>query len=429
MTQRAASAGEAIVDPATHGLDVYAVGGAIRDTLLGLPVQDRDYVVVGATPAAMEARGFRTVGKDFPVFLHPRTQAEYALARTERKTAAGYKGFSVYYAPDVTLEDDLVRRDLTINAMAQRVAEDGALVGPVVDPYGGQADLAARAFRHVSEAFAEDPVRILRVARFAARFAEFHVAPETNALMQRMVEAGEVDALVPERVWQEFARGLMEARPSRMFAVLRDCGALARLLPELDRLWGVPQRADYHPEIDTGVHTMMVADTAAAMDTPLPVRFAALVHDLGKGTTPADILPRHVGHEARSVPMIEDVCQRLRVPTDCRELAVVVAREHGNIHRSDGFDATALVRLLERCDALRKPERFRQALLACEADARGRLGFEHRDYPQPERLLRALQAAVSIDAGAVAKRYADNPAHIKQAVHVARIEAVAQAGL
>ncbi len=429
MTQRAASAGEAIVDPATHGLDVYAVGGAIRDTLLGLPVQDRDYVVVGATPATMEARGFRTVGKDFPVFLHPRTQAEYALARTERKTAAGYKGFSVYYAPDVTLEDDLVRRDLTINAMAQRVAEDGALVGPVVDPYGGQADLAARAFRHVSEAFAEDPVRILRVARFAARFADFHVAPETNALMQRMVEAGEVDALVPERVWQEFARGLMEARPSRMFAVLRDCGALARLLPELDRLWGVPQRADYHPEIDTGVHTMMVVDTAAAMDTPLPVRFAALVHDLGKGTTPADILPRHVGHEARSVPMIEDVCQRLRVPTDCRELAVVVAREHGNIHRSDGFDATALVRLLERCDALRKPERFRQALLACEADARGRLGFEHRDYPQPERLLRALQAAVSIDAGAVAKRYADNPAHIKQAVHVARIEAVAQAGL
>ncbi len=429
MTERAASAGEAIIDPATHGLDVYAVGGAIRDTLLGLPVQDRDYVVVGATPEAMEARGFRTVGKDFPVFLHPRTQAEYALARTERKTAAGYKGFAVYYAPDVTLEDDLIRRDLTINAMAQRVAEDGALVGPVIDPYGGQADLASRTFRHVSEAFAEDPVRILRVARFAARFAEFHVAPGTNALMQRMVDAGEVDALVPERVWQEFARGLMEARPSRMFAVLRDCGALARLLPELDRLWGVPQRADYHPEVDTGVHTMMVIDTAAAMDTPLPVRFAALVHDLGKGTTPADILPRHIGHEARSVPLIEDVCQRLRVPTDCRDLAIVVAREHGNIHRSDGFDATALVRLLERCDALRKPERFRQALLACEADARGRLGFEHRDYPQPERLLRALQAAVSIDAGAIARRYADNPAHIKQAVHVARIEAVAQAGL
>jgi len=429
MTERATQSGEAIVDPATHGLEVYAVGGAIRDALLGLPVQDRDYVVVGATPEAMEARGFRAVGKDFPVFLHPRTQAEYALARTERKTAAGYKGFSVYYAPDVTLEDDLIRRDLTINAMAQRVAEDGALVGPVIDPYGGRADLAARAFRHVSDAFVEDPVRILRVARFAARFADFHVAPETNALMQRMVQAGEVDALVPERVWQEIARGLMEAHPARMFAVLRDCGALARLLPELDRLWGVPQRADYHPEVDTGVHIMMVIETAAAMGVPLPVRFAALVHDLGKGTTPEDVLPRHIGHEGRSVPMVEAVCQRLRVPTDCRDLALVVAREHSNIHRSDAFDAAALVRLLERCDALRKPERFRQVLQACEADARGRLGFEDRAYPQATRLLRALQAASSIDAGAVAQRYADQPAHIKQAVHEARIGAVAQAGV
>ena len=350
-------------------------------------------------------------------------------SRTERKTAAGYKGFSVYYAPDVTLEDDLIRRDLTINAMAQRVAEDGTLVGPVIDPYGGQADLASRTFRHVSDAFMEDPVRILRLARFAARFADFHVAPETNALMQRMVQAGEVDALVPERVWQEIARGLMEAHPQRMFAVLRDCGALVRLLPELDRLWGVPQRADYHPEVDTGVHTMMVIETAAAMATSLPVRFAALVHDLGKGSTPDDILPRHIGHEERSVPLIEAVCQRLRVPTECRELALVVAREHGNIHRCDGFDAAALVRLLERCDALRKPDRFRQALQACEADARGRLGFEDRSYPQTERLLRALAAASSIDAGAVAKRYADNPAHIKQAVHQARIEAVAQAGV
>jgi len=428
MTERAAQT-EAIVDPATHGLDVYAVGGAIRDALLGLPVQGRDYVVVGATPEDMEVRGFRAVGKDFPVFLHPATHAEYALARTERKTAAGYKGFSVYYAPDVTLEDDLIRRDLTINAMAQRVAEDGALVGPVIDPYGGQADLASRAFRHVSDAFMEDPVRILRLARFAARFADFHVAPETNALMQRMVQDGEVDALVPERVWQEIARGLMEAHPQRMFAVLRDCDALVRLLPELDRLWGVPQRADYHPEVDTGVHTMMVIEMAAAMATPLPVRFAALVHDLGKGTTPDDILPRHVGHEARSVPLIDAVCQRLRVPTECRELALVVAREHGNIHRCDGFDAAALVRLLERCDALRKPDRFRQALQACEADARGRLGFEDRSYPQTARLLRALEAASSIDAGAVAKRHADSPAHIKQAVHQARIEAVAQAGV
>ena len=429
MTERAVAAGGAFVDPATHGLDVYAVGGAIRDALLGLPVKDRDYVVVGATPEAMEARGFRAVGKDFPVFLHPATHAEYALARTERKTAAGYKGFSVYYAPDVTLEDDLIRRDLTINAMAQRVAEDGALVGPVVDPYGGQADLSSRTFRHVSDAFAEDPVRILRVARFAARFAEFHVAPETNALMQHMVLAGEVDALVPERVWQEIARGLMEAHPARMFAVLRDCGALARLLPELDRLWGVPQRADYHPEVDTGVHTMMVIEMAAAMGTSLPVRFAALVHDLGKGTTPHDVLPRHVGHEGRGVPMIEAVCRRLRVPTECRELALVVAREHGNIHRSEAFDAAALVRLLERCDALRKPERFVQVLQACEADARGRLGFEDRAYPQTERLLAALQAAASIDAGAVASRHADHPAHIKQAVHQARIEAVVQAGI
>ena len=313
--------------------------------------------------------------------------------------------------------------------MAQRVAEDGALVGPVIDPYGGQADLASRAFRHVSDAFMEDPVRILRLARFAARFADFHVAPETNALMQRMVQDGEVDALVPERVWQEIARGLMEAHPQRMFAVLRDCDALVRLLPELDRLWGVPQRADYHPEVDTGVHTMMVIEMAAAMATPLPVRFAALVHDLGKGTTPDDILPRHVGHEARSVPLIDAVCQRLRVPTECRELALVVAREHGNIHRCDGFDAAALVRLLERCDALRKPDRFRQALQACEADARGRLGFEDRSYPQTARLLRALEAASSIDAGAVAKRHADSPAHIKQAVHQARIEAVAQAGV
>ena len=429
MTERAVAAGGAFVDPATHGLDVYAVGGAIRDALLGLPVKDRDYVVVGATPEAMEARGFRAVGKDFPVFLHPATHAEYALARTERKTAAGYKGFSVYYAPDVTLEDDLIRRDLTINAMAQRVAEDGALVGPVVDPYGGQADLSSRTFRHVSDAFAEDPVRILRVARFAARFAEFHVAPETNALMQHMVLAGEVDALVPERVWQEIARGLMEAHPARMFAVLRDCGALARLLPELDRLWGVPQRADYHPEVDTGVHTMVVIEMAAAMGTSLPVRFAALVHDLGKGTTPHDVLPRHVGHEGRGVPMIEAVCRRLRVPTECRELALVVAREHGNIHRSEAFDAAALVRLLERCDALRKPERFVQVLQACEADARGRLGFEDRAYPQTERLLAALQAAASIDAGAVASRHADHPAHIKQAVHQARIEAVVQAGI
>ena len=406
-------------------MQVYAVGGAIRDALLGQPSQDRDYVVVGATPAEMEAAGYKPVGKDFPVFLHPRTREEYALARTERKTAAGYKGFAFYCSPDVTLEDDLVRRDLTIKAMAQAVDDDGALAGPVIDPYGGRRDLAARQFRHVSDAFAEDPVRILRVARFAARFIDFTVAPETLVLMRRMVEAGEVDALVAERVWQELARGLMEARPSRMFEVLRECGALARLLPELDRLWGVPQRADYHPEVDTGVHVMMVVDTAATMGGSLAMRFAALAHDLGKGTTPDDVLPRHLGHEQRSVELLEAVCKRLRVPTDCRDLAVVVAREHGNIHRSEAFGAAALTRLLERCDALRKPARFAEALQACEADARGRLGFEDREYPQTARLLMALEAAASVDAGAVARECADNVSLIRDRVHAARVAAVA----
>lgn len=405
-------------------MQIYAVGGAIRDELLGAPSQDRDYVVVGATPAEMEAAGYKPVGKDFPVFLHPVTREEYALARTERKTAAGYKGFAFYCAPDVTLEDDLVRRDLTINAMARAVDAQGRLTGPVIDPCGGQRDLAARVFRHVSPAFVEDPVRILRLARFAARFADFSVAAETRALMRQMVENGEVDALVPERVWQELARGLMERKPSRMFEVLRECGALARLMPELDRLWGVPQRADYHPEVDTGVHVMMVLDTAAAMGGSLPVRFAALVHDLGKGTTPADVLPRHIGHEQRSVALLEAVCKRLRVPNDCRDLAVLVAREHGNIHRSKEFGAAALTRLLERCDALRRPERFAEALQACEADGRGRLGFEQRDYPQPARLLQARQAAAGVDAGAIARACAGQPERIREQVHAARVAAV-----
>ena len=301
-------------------MKVYVVGGAVRDELLNLPVQDRDWVVVGATPEEMLAAGFRPVGKDFPVFLHPRTQEEYALARTERKTAPGYAGFAFHAAPDVTLEEDLARRDLTINAMAR--GDDGVLV----DPYGGQADLSARVFRHVGPAFVEDPVRILRLARFAARFTEFTVAPETMALMREMVGNGEVDALVPERVWQELSRGLMETQPSRMFDVLRECGALKRLLPELDRLWGVPQRAEYHPEIDTGVHVMMVVDTAARRDQELPVRFAALLHDLGKGTTPKDEWPRHIAHEARSVKLVDTVCARLKVPADCRDLAFFADR-------------------------------------------------------------------------------------------------------
>jgi tRNA nucleotidyltransferase (CCA-adding enzyme) len=405
-------------------MQIFAVGGAIRDRLLGLPVKDRDYVVVGATPEQMAALGYRPVGKDFPVFLHPNTQEEYALARTERKTAAGYKGFAFYYAPDVKLEDDLLRRDLTINAMAQAVDAQGEFAGPVIDPCGGQRDLAARVFRHVSDAFAEDPVRILRIARFAARFSDFTIAPETLARMRDIVDAGEVDALVPERVWQELARGLQEAIPSRMFYVLRECGALARLLPEVDRLWGVPQRADYHPEVDTGVHVMMVLDMTARMQAPLPVRFAALMHDLGKGTTEAHVLPRHIGHEGRSVHLLDEVCKRLRVPNECRDLARVVAREHGNIHRSGEFGASALLRLLERCDALRKPHRFAQVVQACEADARGRLGFENTEYPQGLRLLRALEVVSSVDAGAVALKCADDPSAIPGRVHDARAEAL-----
>jgi tRNA nucleotidyltransferase (CCA-adding enzyme) len=406
---------------------IYAVGGAIRDALLGLALKDRDYVVVGATPEQMAARGFRPVGKDFPVFLHPQTHEEYALARTERKTAAGYHGFVFHYEPDVTLEEDLARRDLTVNAMAREVDVDGTLIGPIFDPYDGQRDLEARVFRHVGAAFTEDPVRVLRIARFAARFADFTVAPETLALMRQMVDAGEVDALVPERVWQEISRGLMEAQPSRMFTLLRECGALARILPEVDRLYGVPQRADYHPEVDTGVHVMMVLDHAAKHGYALPVRFAALTHDLGKGTTPADILPRHIGHEGRSVDLLKPLCERLRVPNECRDLAVMVAREHGNIHRVREMGAAALVRLLERCDAIRKPGRFAEALQACESDARGRLGFESSAYPQAERLRTVLIAVRTVDAGAVAAEYAAQPARIKDAVHQARVAAASAA--
>ncbi|MGE3861554.1 MAG: multifunctional CCA addition/repair protein [Burkholderiaceae bacterium] len=400
---------------------IYRVGGSVRDELLGLPVQDHDWVVVGATPEMMIARGFRPVGRDFPVFLHPDTHEEYALARTERKTAPGYHGFAVHFSPDVTLEQDLQRRDLTINAMAR--GPDGELI----DPYGGQADLRAGILRHVSEAFAEDPVRILRLARFAARFERFSVAPETLALMRDMVAAGEADALVAERVWQELARGLMERHPSRMFEVLRECGALERVMPELARLWGVPQRAEYHPEVDTGVHVMMVLDYAAASNQPLAVRFAALTHDLGKGTTPPDQWPRHIAHEARSVRLVEALSERLRVPGECRDLARLVAREHGLIHRALELRAATLVELLERLDAVRKPQRLEQVIAACEADARGRLGFADKPYPQAERLRQAVQAVRSVDAGAVAREHADSPTRIRDAVHRARVAAVAQA--
>ena len=403
----------------------YLVGGAVRDALLGRVSDDRDWVLVGANIDELIAAGYIAVGQDFPVFLHPLTREEHALARTERKTAPGYHGFVFHADPNVTLEEDLLRRDLTINAIAQDEA------GTLIDPFGGQRDLAAKRLRHVSPAFPEDPVRILRVARFAARFADFSVADETRALMREMVVRGEVDALVAERVWQELARGLMEATPSRMFEVLRDCGALARLLPEVDRLWGVPQRADYHPEIDTGVHLMMVLDMAARLHASLPVRFACLGHDLGKGTTPADVLPRHLGHEQRSAALVREVGARLRVPVACRELADVVAREHGNVHRSAGLDAAAIVRLIERCDGWRRPERFDEMLLACECDARGRLGLGEAAYPQRARLARALAIARSVDTAEVAAQAAARelrgPA-VGAAIQSARVAAVA-AGL
>jgi tRNA nucleotidyltransferase (CCA-adding enzyme) len=396
---------------------IYCVGGAVRDRLLGLPVQDHDWVVVGSTPEEMVVRGFKPVGKDFPVFLHPDTHEEYALARTERKTARGYQGFAVHAAPDVTLEQDLLRRDFTINAIAQD--EQGNLI----DPYHGQADLQAGVLRHVSPAFSEDPVRILRAARFAARFG-FSIAPETLELMRDMVENGEVDALVAERVWQELARGLMEKTPSRFFETLRSCGALQKILPELDALFGVPQPEKYHPEIDCGIHTMLVLDDAAQNDYVLETRFAALTHDLGKGTTPKDILPRHIGHEQRSVELLKGVCQRLRVPADCRDLALLVARYHGDVHKAAGLRAETIVRLFQSADAWRRPERFTQLLQACSSDARGRTGHEHDAYPQADYLLRLLAAARAVDAGAIAAQCND-PAMISNAVQQARIAAVA----
>ena len=424
-------------------MKIYLVGGAVRDALLGLDVKDRDWVVVGATPEAMVAQGYLPVGKDFPVFLHPRTKEEYALARTERKTAPGYHGFAVHAAPDVTLEEDLARRDLTINSIAieayptcrggrfntyetmdSEVWEDA---GVLVDPYGGRSDLANKVFRHVTTSFREDPVRILRLARFAARLYDFTVAPKTLQLMREMVNEGEADHLVAERVWQELAKGLMEHTPSRMFDVLRDCGALARLLPEVNALWGVPQRADYHPEIDTGIHLMMVLDMSARLNASLPVRLACLFHDLGKATTPADMLPRHLGHEERSARILKGVCERLRLPVECRELADVVAREHGNIHRSADLNAAAQVRLLERCDAFRKPQRFAEVMLACECDARGRGGLSESAYPQRPRLLAALAAAQSVATNVIAAHALETGAtgpKIGELIHMARVEAV-----
>jgi tRNA nucleotidyltransferase (CCA-adding enzyme) len=373
-------------------MQVYLVGGAVRDALLGMPVKECDWVVVGGTREELLRLQYREVGRDFPVFLHPDSHEEYALARRERKVAPGYRGFSVEFGPEVTLEEDLARRDLTINAMAQ--SSDGTLI----DPYGGKRDIESRTLRHVSEAFIEDPVRVLRVARFAARFAPlgFHVAADTLALMRSMVLRGEVDALVAERVWQESEKALREPAASTFFKVLRECGALQRIYPEIDALFGVPQPAEWHPEIDSGLHTLMVLDQAARLSDDTRIRFAALVHDLGKGTTPPAQWPSHRGHEERSVALIEALAARLRVPSDHRELAIIVARYHGIVHRALELRPKTILEFMERADAFRRPERFAQALLACEADSRGRTGLERKPYPQRDYLLAAREAAASI---------------------------------
>jgi tRNA nucleotidyltransferase (CCA-adding enzyme) len=379
----------------------YLVGGCVRDALLGLTVKDRDWVVVGASPEEMLREGFKPVGKDFPVFLHPETREEYALARTERKTRPGYTGFQFHAAPDVTLEEDLRRRDLTINAMAQQA--DGILI----DPYHGRRDLEQRLLRHVSPAFIEDPVRILRVARFAARFAEFgfQVAEETMDLMRAMVSNGEVDALVAERVWQETQRALGESAPQRYFQVLRDCGALARVFPEIDALFGVPQPAEYHPEIDTGRHIMLVLEQAARLSSDTRVRFAALVHDLGKGVTPEAELPHHFNHESRGVPLVKALCQRLRVPRDYQDLAVLVTHYHLYFHRAGQLRAGTILKLFQNLDLFRRPQRLELFLLACEADSRGRPGdYVSRELHQPALLRRAFAAAAGVAVKPILER-------------------------
>jgi len=413
-------------------IEIYLVGGAVRDRLLGQSPADRDFVVVGATPEAMIARGFRQVGKDFPVFLHPQTQEEYALARTERKTGSGYRGFLFHAAPDVSLEEDLRRRDLTINALA----EDKQ--GNLIDYYGGRSDLENRILRHVSPAFAEDPVRLLRLARYAARFAElgFTVADETMALLQSMVDQGEVDTLVPERVWQELVRALTAPWPLRFFEVLREAGALAKLMPEVERLFGVPQLERWHPEIDTGVHTMMVVDMAARLtsdpktansETANPETvFAALTHDLGKGTTPPSILPSHRGHEQRSLALVDELCDRLKAPRRFRELAQGVARYHGIAHKANELSPGTVLDLLEGLDAFRRPERFEQALIAFEADYRGRAGYQERVYPQAPRLRLFCAVAGSVDVRAVAAA-APASAKIPERIREARIRALREA--
>lgn len=399
-------------------MKVYLVGGAVRDRLLGLPVQDRDYVVVGATPEEMTALGFKPVGADFPVFLHPETKEEYALARTERKSGRGYKGFTVYAAPDVTLEDDLRRRDLTINAMAMDES------GQLIDPFGGRRDLEQGILRHVSPAFVEDPLRVLRVARFAARFATFRVADETLALMRSMSASGELDALVPERVWAETDKALAEGTPTRYFEVLRDCGALGRLFPEIEVLFGVPQPPEHHPEVDTGRHVLLVLAQAARLTPDPRVRFAALMHDLGKGATPRAEWPHHIGHEERGAEMARRFCEKWRVPGDYRDLTVLVARYHGHCHRALELRPATLLDLLEALDVFRRPERLEPFLLACEADFRGRPGYETRPYPQAEHLRRACAAARAVDTAAVAACGGGGGAAIAERIRQERIAAI-----
>ncbi len=402
--------------------EVWQVGGCVRDRLLKLPIKDHDWVVVGAEADDLLEAGFRPVGKDFPVFLHPQSHEEYALARTERKTAPGYAGFQFHAAPDVNLEQDLARRDLTINAMAESAS------GEIIDPFNGQEDLEKRLLRHVSPAFVEDPVRILRIARFAARFAGlgFKVADETMQLMRKMVDNGEVAALVAERIWQEMRRALGEDRPAVFIQVLRDCGALAVLFPEIDRLFGVPQPEKHHPEVDTGIHTLMVLEQAARLSADVRVRFAALLHDLGKGTTPADQLPRHIAHEARGVPLVKAVCSRLKAPKDYRELAILVTRYHLHYHRVAELRAATLLETLEALDAFRRPERFEHFLLACEADSRGRTGYENKEFEQPQLFRKAYEAAATVNVDDFLKQGLKGKA-IADALHQARCRVIAQA--
>jgi tRNA nucleotidyltransferase (CCA-adding enzyme) len=397
-------------------MKIYRVGGAVRDELLGRPISDRDYVVVGATPEEMIAKGFRPVGRDFPVFLHPESGDEYALARTERKSGRGYHGFSFHVAPDVTLEEDLGRRDLTINAMARDTG------GTLIDPYGGARDLSAGILRHVSSAFAEDPLRVLRVARFAARFG-FAVAPETEALMRSIAAGGEIATLVPERVWQELSRALMEPHPSRFFVVLRSCGALKLLLPEVDALFGVPQPVAHHPELDTGVHVLQALDYAAAASDALPVRYAVLTHDLGKGATARADWPRHIAHEQKSVRLVEAMSDRLRAPADCRELAVLTARYHGTVHRAAELRPATLLDLLLATDALRRPERLAWLLRACAADALSRPGRSGESYAPARWLNLALTVVKAVDAAVIARDNPD-PAQLPAKIREARIEAL-----